>query len=133
MRYQYTVNSVTLSAPKLVLAASPLSGFDIANGPGSQKAGCQHHHRIAVASEAMKMAERKGAQFDSSIMVFMAMCPISAASTALDAEQRWIESSRGTLIQLKKRLGQQPEKEREGLPEAPICEIEGRLPSSDCY
>jgi hypothetical protein len=118
----------------VALELSPLVGYPaeaILDSP--QKAGCQNHHRIAVASEAMKMAERKGAQFDSSIMVFMAMCPISAASTALDAEQRWIESSRGTLIQLKKRLGQQPEKEREGSPEAPICEIEGRLPPSDCY
>jgi hypothetical protein len=53
---------------------------------GSQKFGCQNHNRIAVANDAMKRAERKGAQFDSSIMDFMAISG-PGASIALAAEQ----------------------------------------------
>jgi hypothetical protein len=58
------------------------------------------HSMIAAATATMTIAERKGAQFDSAIIDFMA---ISGLGNGHRARRRaaWDEKGRGTLIQRK--------------------------------
>jgi hypothetical protein len=68
---------------------------------GHQKLGGRNQKMTAMATASMTMAERKGAQFDSSIMDFMAISGSSGEHRARRTET-WCEESQKTLIQRKK-------------------------------